>query len=155
MSASVAAINWPASVVVVCVVVVVAVAVVVAGSVVVGGVCVVVVVWAVAAVPSTSAVAKIVKLSFIVFPSRTLSKGNELLEIGVHRCRRAVRASRRTVKLENVPAEISVLRNAGELLLDECRIDHKAFAAAVLGFKADIFEELFHHRLETAGANIL
>ena len=37
----------------------------------------------------------------------------------------------------------------------KARVDDQRLAAAILGLEADVLEQLLHHRLEPAGADIL
>src|SRR5688572_21064703 len=57
--------------------------------------------------------------------------------------------------LQHVPAEIRVLREPGEPLADVSRIDRHGLALAVFGLEAQVLEQLLHHRLQPAGADVL
>src|SRR5690349_15816590 len=84
-----------------------------------------------------------------------IRENNDRTESRVQRCRRTVAGSRRAPRLENVPAQIGVLRDARELLADELGVDGERLPATIFGLEADILEQLFHHRLQAARADIL
>src|SRR5690348_1635125 len=56
---------------------------------------------------------------------------------------------------QHVAAEIGVLGDSAELLLDEGGVDDQGLAAPVLGLEAHLLEQFLHHRLEPPRADIL
>ena len=60
-----------------------------------------------------------------------------------------------TPRLKHEPAEIRIPRNLLQLAVDIRPVDHHARPAAILGIVADVLEQLLHHRLKAARADIL
>ena len=57
--------------------------------------------------------------------------------------------------LKYIAAEVGVFGDPAELSLDEGGVDDERVAPALLGLETDVLEQLLHHRLEPARADIL
>src|SRR5579859_714394 len=57
--------------------------------------------------------------------------------------------------LQDVAAEVGVLRHTGKLRLDIGSVNGERLSGAVLCVEADVLEQLLHHGLEPARADIL
>ena len=66
-----------------------------------------------------------------------------------------MRQDQRSEPLKDILAEVRVLRQSGKPVANIGGVDCHGFARAVLGLEAELLKQLFHHRLEPAGADVL
>ena len=58
-------------------------------------------------------------------------------------------------RLENILRQVGILRQPGKPVMDIGLVDGHHLAFAILGLEAQLFQQLFHHGLQAAGADIL